>query len=761
MQIPAFHDQVGFNAHHSPMGAYFTFTCGHFGTRGGMGVQLGKPANQDLYIGVKDGDRYAPGPLRVLPFYEGAAAAPQANYTPEAAAAAEAPELRPYRENEITRYYAWATDTWKTADCEFVLYTPFDGIPDPATASNAAMRAALLPAVAAELVIDNRRGDRPKTGFFAINFNEGGARMIDTGLPPGRVGFALRSHLGVAGEVVEILPDGTRRGSPDSGIQPFPIMRWGVQEGLTERTAPVHLLGSTPGIGVEVPAGKLVVLRLALGCYLDGPVTTRLEGRYLYTRYFSGLTDALNEALTHLRFVKVECNTRNDKLQLSGLNPDQQFLIAHATRSYYGNTQLLDVAGQPYWIVNEGEYCMINTLDLAVDQVFWELHWNPWVVRNQLDGFVRHYSYFDEVKDPLTGDVYPGGIGFCHDQGAHNQFSPFGRSAYELPGLRGCFSHMTQEELCNWILMAACYVAKTGDVAWARAQEGVLEACLSSMRRRDHPAASKRAGVLRFDSTRCAGGQEITSYDSLDPSLAQARNNLYVAIKCWASYLGLALLGHAAFGAARGREFIAEATDAAHLDETSVLRQVGPGGVIPAIFEPGATDARILPAIEGLLYPLYWRTVMANAVGDHWAGGAFHRDAVGGLLNFTAGFYQLLEALADHTAALLADPAGRNKFPDGGVRLSSTSDNSWASKIAIVQHVARELFNLDEQGRQRKYRGDASGWEKADAAHTRWQVRGAGAYWAACDQVVNGVGRGSKYYPRLVTAALWLNNREL
>ena len=32
---------------------------------------------------------------------------------------------------------------------------------------------------------------------------------------------------------------------------------------------------------------------------------------------------------------------------------------------------------------------------------------------------------------------------------------------------------------------------------------------------------------------------EITTYDSLDHSLGQARNNIYLAGKCWASYLAL------------------------------------------------------------------------------------------------------------------------------------------------------------------------------------------------------------------------------
>src|SRR6185503_14407582 len=121
----------------------------------------------------------------------------------------------------------------------------------------------------------------------------------------------------------------------------------------------------------------------------------------------------------------------------SGLSPDQQFLIAHATRSYYGSTQLLDVGGLPFWVVNEGEYCMMNTLDLAVDHVFWELKHNPWVVKNLLDNFVRYYSYHDQLKSNKRGadQLVPGGMTFCHDMGAHNNFSRFGHSSYELPNL--------------------------------------------------------------------------------------------------------------------------------------------------------------------------------------------------------------------------------------------------------------------------------------------------------------------------------------
>jgi hypothetical protein len=44
---------------------------------------------------------------------------------------------------------------------------------------------------------------------------------------------------------------------------------------------------------------------------------------------------------------------------------------------------------------------------------------------------------------------------------------------------------------------------------------------------------------------------------------------------------------------------------------------------------------------------------------------------------------------------------------------------------------------------------------EADAAHVRWQTDGS-SYWACCDQIVSGKAHGSRYYPRIITAALWL-----
>jgi hypothetical protein len=111
---------------------------------------------------------------------------------------------------------------------------------------------------------------------------------------------------------------------------------------------------------------------------------------------------------------------------------------------------------------------------------------------------------------------------------------------------------------------------------------------------------------------------------------------------------------------------------------------------------------------------------------------------------------QLIDVLRRHVSKLLTDPQTANIFPDGGLKLSSTSNNSWMSKIAIVQFVAESILRIQEDEPR-----IAGIMRKADAAHVRWQTDGSG-FWACSDQFVSGEAKGSRYYPRIITAALWL-----
>ncbi len=503
-----------------------------------------------------------------------------------------------------------------------------------------------------------------------------------------------------------------------------------------------HLLGKTCGFALEVPPGETRSLELSFGFCRAGVVTTGLECRYFYARFYPTLVSVLAAGIEqHTRLCAL---AEAQAVELEQRVPDehQRFLLAHAERSYWGNTQLLEHAGRPLWLVLEGEYAMINTLDLSVDMSFYEARHNPWTLRNLLDQFADRHSYVDRlnrparsargmelghIRDPAlvkqlisapeTADL-PGGVSFSHDMGVAGQFSPPGSSSYEIAGVIGCFSFMTAEELVNWILIAATYVLTTGDEAWLTGKLPLLRRCLSSLQNRDDPEPARRNGLVSLDSARCAGTFEITTYDSLDSSLGQARNSLYLASKTWAAWHALRLL----FEHAGLTDLAQAASNSASQLEQTVLDWYDPElGYLPAL-RHGCSSA-ILSAVEGLSFPLFWGAQeLLDRSGAH---GAF------------------LGRLRDHLSAVLAP--GLCLFPDGGWKLSSTSDNSWPSKIFICQHVAERVFGL---------RPDSG----SHAAHAAWQQLGC-ADWAMTDQCFAGVGKGSKYYPRGVTCWLWLEPR--
>ena len=747
--IPPLHLPIGFNAHHAALGAYFSFTFGHPLTRGGLAAQSGKPANQDLFIGVKRGQPDSDQPLVCLPYMQtraGAVSAAAAFAIDDVAQAAHGkkalPPVLPLALSELERRYGYGTDcvSAPSLGLHFSVFTPPATINDPLLESPEASAAACLPAISAELVVDNTDPAQPATAVFGLGWHEGGLapiRILNHEDQP-QLGFAWRDQLGfLASAYIDDQPV-----TDDSFFQ---LQRFDIQTGLCEPNR-LHRLGGCGAVAVVIPPGKRLTLRIALGVCLSGPQTTGLRMPYWYTRHYPNLLSVLSVTLDGYHPGNVDLAREADQALLdSTLNRDQQFLLAHAARSYTGNTQLLDQAGEPFWIVNEGEYCMINTLDLSVDQLFWEAHHSPWTLRNLLDRFSRHYAYADTVRDPRTGRSHPGGISFCHDMGVNNQFSPQGTSSYELPNLRGCFSHMTAEQLCNWVLIAATYVAATNDLAWRDANLGLIRQCFESLLNRSHTDPAKADGLIRLDSERCAGGWEITTYDSLDESLGQARDNLYMATKAWATLMGLAiLLGQPDSPAPEPLDIADRLADA-----IAPHRQAD--NSLPAVLDPASPGyaSRILPAIEGLVYPFFWSACLDV---DEQIAPFICRDDKG----TPARYARLINLLRDHTIALLSDGQRRNVFPDAGLRLSSSSANSWMSKIAITQFVARQIFQLNEHGQPlRQDDQGPTGWESSDAAHAAWQTAPGSAYWAMGDQMINGVTGASRYYPRCVTAWLW------
>jgi hypothetical protein len=694
-----------FNAHHSPIGAFASFTLGFPGAKGGFDLEKARPPEEQVYIGLEEHR----GGYKALPFFgtgedESKRYDVEKNDSPVAAK----PVVSPYRRDEITREFLLGTDTWSAGDLTFRLYTQARPVPDPNHADAAELMEVLAPAVLAEITVDNTKGTASRRAFFGYKGVDPYSvmRLIEPEAPGGITGIGQGRHTAVfalAGEDIQ-------------AAQHFSI------EKILTNPHPENLkfgLGGTAALLMTAPAGERRTYRFALCFYRSGCVTTGIDAAYWYTRYFKRIEAVGSYVLQHFDRLKDSSLAANALLSAGKLTDDQKFMMAHSVRSYYGSTQLLDWEGRPFWIVNEGEYRMMNTFDLTVDQLFYELRMNPWTVKNELDMYAARYRYYDQVRFPGSEELHPGGISFTHDMGVGNAVSRPEYSSYEQFGLDDCFSHMTHEQLVNWVLCAAAYYHKTGDEPWLAGKLPLLEECLQSMLNRDHPDPAQRNGIMGLDSSRCLGGAEITTYDSLDISLGQSRNNIYLAGKCWAAYIALeaifsrnGLAGQAGIAGLQAERCAA-----------SLVASVTGGGYIPAVIGEG-NDSKIIPAIEGLIFPYAFGCPEA--------------------LDPDGRFAAYLQVLKGHLNTVLVP--GVCLFEDGGWKLSSTSDNSWLSKIYLCQFIARHIL-------QQPW-GEAG--LKADAAHVQWLTDARNGYWSWSDQIIAGIATGSKYYPRGVTCILWL-----
>ncbi|MFP4540859.1 MAG: glycoside hydrolase family 52 protein [Opitutales bacterium] len=701
---------IRFNAHHSPVGAFASFTLGQPGASGGFGLELGDPARQSLYIGAER--REQPGTFEALPFF--AETDPSKNLEAfvmeDQGDVRRTAELLPIPWERIERRYKTCTDTWQAGDLTFTLYSPTWKLPEPDGSNTAEYAKCILPAVFAELTIDNREGTHPRRAFF--------------GYAPDNVPDHLHELWNLRSEGLHGLANNAAYGLVTDAEDGNTAMQFAVENILGEPDRDsFHFSCGTLGIvDAIVPAGERRTLRFVLGFHRRGLVTSGRPLRYAYEPHFPDLESVLRYGMQHFETYREAALAQDREWEAAHLSAEQQFQLTHAIRSYYGSTQLLaEDDGTPVWVVNEGEYRMMNTLDLTVDQLFFELKQNPWTTRNVLETFVAHYSYEDEVFFPgQPGERFPGGLSFCHDMGIMNNFTQPGYSCYERPHLKGCFSYMTHEQLVNWLAAATTYVTQTGDAAWRHRYLDTFKKSLQSLLQRDHPEPAKRCGVMRLESSRTVDGGEITTYDSLDVSLGRARQNTYLAVKTWATYLALEKI----LREEGESELAATCADQARRGMETILAARKEDGTFPAVLDEPHPSV-IIPIIEGLVFLQ--------------TGG--REDA----LASDSPYAPLIEALRGHFQAILT--TDRCLFPNGGWKLSSTSINSWLSKIYLCQYVARALLGVDTPAVT----------ADADRGHVEWLLDPRNALFAWSDQCYDGLMGGSKYYPRGVTAVLWMN----
>ncbi len=695
---PACNRTADFHAHHAPVGALASLTAGRFFGNSGPGCEIGRAGAGGLMLGYADGNGSA---IRLLPLYP-MSASDRDRYVRSGDDGATA--LRLFAPEEVRRDYGWATDRWSAGDLTASILTPLDELPDPASAPLAAQRDAYVPAVLVQVTVRNP-GPTTREAVFAINLPDH-KWLITEGLP----GMKSRAGCSFATDAA------------DAHV----FSAFDIESALKRRWPhqPRFGLSGMAGLSVPVAPGQTRTLTIAVGFWKPGNATAGRAMSYWYTRLFSGVEDVLTHILSRTAAITTACARRDAQLAASGLPEERQFIIAHATRGYHASTQLLDDAGRPRWVVNEGEYLMLNTFDLTVDMVFHELRHSPWAVANVLEQFASQYRYVSRVFDPAEpAKLLPGGVAFCHDMGVANTWSPDARSSYEVDGLdRICFSHMSCEQLTNWVLCAGLYWKRTGDERFLARHQGLLVECQLSLLNRDHPIEAKRKGWMQCEDERCSsamGGGEITTYDSLDHSLGQSRANGYLAGKMWAAHVAIAVMLQAI-----GRSEAAVSTAAAARAAAAITASADPvSGIMPSLLSDAKT-APIIPAIEALAYP--WEMGLQDVCRETGPYGA------------------MITALKRHLRAILKE--GVCIYGDGGWKLSASADNSWASKIHLCQFVAETVLGVHQE---------PTAAAKADRAHADWQRVGAADH-AVSDQFTSGVAKGSLYYPRIVTSSLWM-----
>jgi len=665
-----------FNVDHSPTGAYATFIYG-MEDSGGLQNAPGRRAmtgdlvpHDGVIVAAKSG-----GVIRVMPF--------SAQLGGLGSGAAY------LRDDEVRHALGASTDHWEMPlGVKWTHYTPYWPLPEIETADAEAKRRFSLPATWMVFEFDNRRNQSPLQFLFSLKQRDSEFKQWND-----FVGYKVEKDNAIA----------FRKGDAQPIDAAEARRRFGVE-------------GATSALLVEVPPGQRRSVSVIVAHFLPGPLP-EFDGEplaYSYTAFFADIGEVIAAAARLESAAVAQANRMDQLLSQSGISGERQFLAAHALHSYQFNTILRqgERSHRPLWTVLEGEYGYANTFDLTIDHVFFELAMHPWTVRNELDTFLHYFSYVDELRYPGRQERFPGGIGFTHDMGSGLNL---------VQRAQQYNASMTQEELQNWILAAGLYWHATSDDAWLGRNRNILERCLRSMQARDDVDPARRDGITSMLSVLGRRDHDITTYDAMDESLQQVNDSLYIAVKSFASYLALETM----FRQLGGSELAAESRAAASRTAASILRHWDAANrYFPAIFD-GRSQSRILPAVEGLIYPFEMGLRREIAPDGPYA--------------------TLIARLKEHVDTVLA-PEQCLDPKTGGWRLSSTSQTAWQSKVYLAQFIAENILRIR----------DARTHGAADIAHVAYQVLGAPAVgWSDQIRHTDGTAYGGRHYPRGVTSSLW------
>lgn len=674
MKVTTLKEVPFYNVDHSPLGAYSTLVYG-MEASGGIQTQMGRPLNRGdvmphrgVTIAVKQGNN-----VKVMPFVT--------NFK-------ESENTKLIKPADVTHQLSVGSDSWKISpEVSWKHYMPYWSLPDIEKATEKEIATFVLPATWMEFTLDNNSG----SGELELLFGLQGVTAQTTSWGD-YTGYVVDKNSALAVKAT----DASLISSED------------VKTKFNIDSAGNCFL-------IKVPAHSKKAITIVSAFY-NPAVTSQIKNEnihFLYTHYYKDMGDVIQAAFANSNAAITNANNLDARLQKQKLSGERSFQVAQSLQSYRYNTGLYEMekSHAPVWTVMEGEYGYINTFDLTIDHLFHELAMHPWTVKNELNMFEKYYSYTDSVRYRDSDKRYLGGIGFTHDMGAWLKFSD-GTMAYGG-------APMTQEELQNWILCAGVYWKKTGDNKWLVSKQGLLEKCLRSMQIRDDVDSSKRDGITSMLSCVGTKDQDITTYDAMDKSLKQPDNSLYIGVKSFASYLALQSM----FEYLGNKQLAFECADAAR----KAAKTIGSywnaqEQYFPAVFTDPNNKARVIPAVEGLIYPY-----MMGLKKDVSTDGPYG---------------DLISKLKTH----LRNAYKSNVNSTGGILLSPTSGTTWESKVFLSEYIAQQVLGLDEK----------KVFDRADKIQMSYQILGAPAVgWSDQIRKESGTAYGGRHYPRGVTTALW------
>lgn len=669
-----------FNTHHSPIGAWASLTFGHMTS--GISIDHEDPKVKDS--GAFLAGIVANGNLSSICFTKDDTLRKDYGGVPS---------------SEICRTLTASKDIYSHRNFSLTVYTPYPSLPDPDT--SVIRDQDCPPGILMDLTVDNTDGSDELTAFLGFALTDAKRAYATTG-----DGLHILRHKNDWEFTCVQIPDSYMV----RGLDALTQLRKGGQ--IVQQNGAAFFC-------LTVPPGERRTLSVSWCVYTQSGSNGELLTDYYYSHLFKDLREVSTKFHTLSEYLRGKADELDHLYEKSTADISCKEFFYQALRAYYASSQLLiDSEDRIHWSLSEGGYLWRNTMDLCADHIAFELRHNPWVVRSLMDDFLTHYTYRDEVTFAAYPGVYPGGISFTHDMGCYYTYSEKGHSAYERKNdsADGFYFYMTTEELLNGIYCICSYVLSTGDVTWLSKYPSLLADLMESLENRDAPNDADRNGILKAQTLR--GGAcnlESTTYDALDHSLQSASGNIYVYIKTWCALV-----------------LLEKCADLLKKDDIAArARRMHERCISSASF------------FESADHP--W--LKANAYSD--IPGAVCAAAEPLAIPYALGILdlakepELFDLMHKHLSACLQTGVCIDSV-SGGLRLSSTSTNTWPSKSALTVYVAIKALNMPLP---RSVIDEMIGWttESASACTVSDQIN--------CEtrEVI-----GAPYYPRIVTGILLL-----